>query len=312
MRLGEMYFKCKSNYNYIKFKFIEILELMKESKGIENDKIKYLSEKEIQTKIDILIKEIDNSLSDIIFLPTIHLPENYSDMLTTILSIYHLLLALETTIDIYETLQMDVDKTQIGLNIKLPPTDSITEFRKNIEDIEFLFTNCPFIQSEENSIKFQSVDIGSVWLVVGVACISITAGSILLNNIVALIDKCMILKSHKLTILKQAQRLEVMKHNEEEKEKLIKNLVKLYQVSVNNVIFEMEESSGYNIESEEDRKKAYQSLEILGKLLDKGLQIHASIESPDEIKALFEPLNLHYIALEEELKKIEKKKEKGE
>ena len=192
----------------------------------------------------------------------------------------------------------------IGLDIKIPETDNITEFKKYIDNLEFIFTKCPFFQSEETSLKLETVDKGSIWLVIGVVCASATVGSALLNNIAAFIDKCFVIKSHRLTCMAQEQDIKASEYSEKEKEEMLEVVKKLYRIRVSNAIKELEESTGCHIKDGDDRGRAEQSLEKLGKLIDKGMQIYSSIDSPDEVKALFEPLEMKYLSIADELKKI--------
>ena len=43
--------------------------------------------------------------------------------------------------------------------------------------------------------------------------------------------------------------------------------------------------------------------------MDKGLQIYSSIDSPDEVKAVFEPLEMHYLSKKDVLEQIEEKQD---
>lgn len=52
-----------------------------------------------------------------------------------------------------------------------------------------------------------------------------------------------------------------------------------------------------------------QCFEKMGVLIEKGLQIRASIDSPSETKALFEPLEMKYLEIGNTLKLLEKNKE---
>ena len=214
-----------------------------------------------------------------------------------------LLIKIKSIIELYESLEQP--KEEIGLDIKFPKTDSITEFKKYVDDLEFIFTKCPFLQSDEASLQFKSVDVGSVWLVIGVSG-AVASASVLINNVAAFIDKCFVIKSHKATY--EVQKLEIQKAEIEQKEKaeILESVKRMYKIAVKNAIKELEKSTGHKISDGDEEGRVEQSFEKLEKLMDKGLQIYSSIDSPDEVKVLFEPLEMHYLPIEKELKKIGK------
>lgn len=200
-------------------------------------------------------------------------------------------------------------KEALGLEIKLPDLNDITELKKYIDGLEFIFTKCPFFQNNDANLKLETVDSGSIWFGFGVVCASLAVGSVFLNNITAFIDKCYVIKSHSLTCTRQKQEIENAKIEQREKEELLKNIDRLYRISVENAIRELQATTGCPIQDGEEMGRAEQSFEKMIKLLDQGLQIYASIDSPQEVKALFEPLKMYYLSTEKELKKIEKKSE---
>lgn len=327
MRLGVIYSKCKKNHKEIKqsFKnaklsydemriiysvssdnvlmisanFTNIKKLVNEELG----DIKYLKDTINELNSAILNDEKINKIDDLVEEQEV---QDYFKNVDYILGLVgNLLDDMMSIIRLCESFGVSTDN--IGLDIKLPETDSITEFKKYIDGLEFLFTKCPFFQSDKASLKFRTVDVGSMWLIIGIACISIEAGVVLLNNIATFIDKCIILKSHKLTLEKQKQELEKSKIDQKEKEELLKTIQKLWKISINNAINELEEDTNIRIEDGDERGRVEQSLDRLGKLMDKGLQIYSSIDSPDEVKAVFEPIKTHYLSKKDILASIEKK-----
>lgn len=213
---------------------------------------------------------------------------------------------IEDILFIFDSINIFVDE-EIGINIKMPTINDLTDFKNYIDDLEFVFTKCPFLQDEKEKFKFNTVDNGSVWLILGITGISITVGSILLNNVVAFIDKCFVIRSHRLTCLKQ--KLEIEKSNFEQKEKdsLIESIQKIYKISIDNAIRELEESTGHKLTDGDEKGRTENSIEKMNQLIDKGLQIYSSIGCPDEVKVLFKPLEMQYLLVEEKLKQIEKK-----
>lgn len=219
-----------------------------------------------------------------------------------------LLVAMEYVIKTYELTQYH-DEELIGLNIKLPINENFTDFKANIDDLEFFLTKCPFFQSDEETLKFKSVHNGSILLTFIVIGMSVVTGSVILNNIAAFIDKCIIVKSHKLTTQKQMQEIERSNVEQGEKNEIYKYLEKIYKIEVENALKELEQDLNYEIKDGDERGRAEQSIEKFNKLIDKGIQIYSTIGSPEETRALFEPLEMKFLSLREEIEqlRIEKK-----
>lgn len=217
---------------------------------------------------------------------------------------------INTIISLYES--MDRPKEELpGIDIKLPDTSNFSDFKKIIDEIDFIITKCPFLQSEKESLQFAGIDVGSQWLSFVISGMAIVvSGSMLLNNILAFVDKCIVIRSHYLTTESQKQEVEKSKTDQNEKAELIKNINKIYKIQVDNVIKELEEETGYTISDGDEKGRTEQALQKAAELIDKGLEIVASIDTKQEIKVLFEPLEMKYLSIENKLKVIEDKKKK--
>lgn len=213
---------------------------------------------------------------------------------------------LLTIINLCEMLGLKNEKT-IGIDIKLPPNCNLTDLKQYISDLEFIFTKCPFFQNDKEELKFQNMDIGSIWLNFFIAGVALETSSIILNNIAAFIDKCFVIRSHRLSVLQQKKDIEKMEAEMEIKKDLIESANKLYKFEVYKAINELEEKSGRKLKDGEERGIVEQSIEKTENLIDKGLQIYSTIDSPKETKALFEPLEMKYLDIANELKRLEKK-----
>ncbi len=221
-----------------------------------------------------------------------------------------LLLEMKAIIKLYESMDLRRKKSP-SLDIKIPDCDNFTDFKKIINEIEFIVTKCPFTQHETETLRFNGVDVGTQWISFAVSgIVAVTTGSILLNNIAAFIDKCIIIRSHYLTTKQQELEVQRSQIEQNEKDELIKNINRIYKLQIENTIKELEEKTGRKISDGDERGRAEQSLQKTGELIDKGLQIYSSIDSPKETKALFEPLQMKYLRIEQELKAIEDKKAK--
>ena len=69
----------------------------------------------------------------------------------------------------------------------------------------------------------------------------------------------------------------------------------------------MENETNKKLQNGEERGMVEQAFEKMNVLLEKGLQIYSTIESPQEVKALFEPLEMKYISVSNGVKLIEEK-----
>lgn len=200
---------------------------------------------------------------------------------------------------------------EVGFEVKLPPFQDLEEFSKYVQDIDFIFTKCPFLQDNSEKIQFQNVDVGSTWLTfILLGTVGVDAGSRILNNLASFIDKCLIIKSHKLSIEKQKADLEASKKAQNEKEIIQTYLDDQYKAAVRVAIKELEKSSKKEINNEDGDAfgRIERSIDIMNNLLDKGMQIKASIDAPKEAKLLFEPLEMKYIEKSKAIEKIEEKK----
>lgn len=209
-------------------------------------------------------------------------------------------------ISMYDT-SHNLNEKYIGLDIKIPKIDNITELKRFIDDLEFVFTKCPFLQDDEESLKLQSVDNGSIWLIFVVVGASVAVGSVLLNNFAAFVDKCFVIKSHKNTCDMQKLQIKNEEMEQKEKEVLLESINKVYKISVNKAIKELQVSTGHQIQDGDEMGRAEQSFDKMIKMLDQGLQIYSAINSPEEVKALFKPLEMHYLSIEKGLERIEDK-----
>ena len=101
---------------------------------------------------------------------------------------------------------------------------------------------------------------------------------------------------------KQEAELEKSELENSEREDIFKGIKKLYDIAVKNTIHDLEQSTGYTIKDGEEIERAKQAIEKTVQLLEKGLEIYSTIDSPQEIKALFEPLEMKYISISNEIK----------
>lgn len=209
-------------------------------------------------------------------------------------------------VDLYNSFGFDNEEAT-GIDIKLPKCNDFLEFKKCIDELEFILYKCPFFRIDGEELKFKSVDVGSIWFGFLVTSVGSDIVSKIANNISIFVDKCMVIKSHKITVEQQKVMLDNMKIEQKEKENILKGINKIYQAQIENAIKELESETGISLEDGEQRGVVAQSFEKANALIDKGLQIYASIDSPKEVKVLFEPLENNYSLIEQGIKLLEKK-----
>jgi len=214
--------------------------------------------------------------------------------------------SMVSVIKLYESMELNSEE-KIGLDIKLPKCEDFSDFKKYIDELEFILYKCPFFKIEGEDLKFKTLDVGSMWLNFLVVGASIGAASIILNNIAAFLDKCIIVKSHKITVEQQEMQLQSMTMEEKQKKEILKGIKQIYQAQVDTIISELEKETGVKLKNGEERGVVSQAFDKANVLIDKGLQIYSTIDSPKEVKALFEPIEMKYFSISEGLKKLEDK-----
>lgn len=174
---------------------------------------------------------------------------------------------------------------ELGIDIKMPQGD-FNEFNANLKSLQFIFSQCPILKVEDSEIKFNNVDVGSTWL----TFFLVGSGAVILaKNIAALVDKALILKSHLLILKQQEEVLRTSKIKNDLLESSQQTFDLLREQYIEQVLNDLE-SGDIKYGNPEERDKTKVSLEKLSELLDKGMEIHASIDSSKEIQMLFPPL----------------------
>lgn len=212
---------------------------------------------------------------------------------------------MKCIIELYEGMAIS-DNTDIGFDIKMPKTDCFSEYVSNLKDLDFIISQCPLLKNDDGEIKFEGVDVGSTWLIFGIAGVTL----VILKSIAILLDKTIVLKSHLTSIKQQEEILTTMrKKNQllEEETKIFRELKDYY---INNAVDELEQECDYKFKDGEEKDKTKKSMEKLIVLLDKGMEIYTSIDAPEEIQVLFSELNNELLLSEKTIKLIGDTKER--
>lgn len=212
---------------------------------------------------------------------------------------------VQTVIALYES--MELGETRNGIDVKIPECESLAEYIKYLKEIDFIFTQCPYLQHKEGKIEFDTVDVGSQWITFLVGTAAVT---FILTNLASLVDKAIQLKSH-LTSLDQQK--EILETKKKQNAALDSNL-EMFEVLRKHYISEAakaieEANNNIPLDNQEDRSRLEKSLEKLSDLLDKGVEFYASIDAPKETQVLFPVVNSTLELSENVLKLLEDKKE---
>lgn len=211
---------------------------------------------------------------------------------------------MQTIIDLYEN--MNISNGGNGVDIKMPPCDDLKDYISYLKDIDFIFSQCPFLQYENEIIKFDSVDVGSNWLKFAIAT---TSTCMILTGVAALVDKALILRSHYISIQQQEETLKSIQIKNELSKEQIETFNLLRATYMKDAISSLEKDLG-ELDNPEERDKAERSLEKLELLLEKGCEIYATLDSPEEIQSLFPEIQGNLELPDNIMKYLEEKEEK--
>lgn len=171
------------------------------------------------------------------------------------------------------------------LNIKLPSNISLLDFKKIIDDLDYIFNKCQIVSELNNKepVDIRKVDSGSIWLILG---ISSTATVVIGGLIKISVGIC----KHVLDIQQGIQKIRVLKSGasviekmEEEIDELIKERSRAETETFikNNIAIENDNEKNEKINS------LMIAMEKLIKLHFKGVEIYASLEAKKDVASLF-------------------------
>lgn len=194
---------------------------------------------------------------------------------------------LECAVEIMVKLcdDMEMGKADSGIDVKIPKCDSLKEYMGYLKEIDFIFSQCPYLLHEKEQVKFNNVDVGSQWLTFVV--IGVSGAFYILNNLARLVQKAVAIKSNILVYKQQEEALKEMQLKNEVLDETIEAFVKDFKQGIlNQSVSELESEIG-ELQNGEERDKVKKTLEDMAVLIDKGVEIYSSIETPKEIKVLF-------------------------
>ena len=305
MRLYNIYYLCKNLIEIIKKDKIETKKYS--SEYFINNWNEYKTALQSLRQIPMFSKIVEEIYETIpVFVREKNRPEIDIDTKNNFIKKNNnIILQMQTIIDLYES--MNLKNRKKGIDIKIPECNELKEYVGYLREIDFIFTQCPYLLSENEQIKFANVDVGSNWLSF---LIELSTGStatcLILNNLAKLLDKAIILKSHYLSVKQQEEVLKTAKQKSELTKSEIEIFNTLKNHYMNEVVSELEKEIE-PLKDGEERGKVEKSLEKLATLLDKGVEIYASLDTPKDVQVLFPELGETEKLPEDILKLLEDK-----
>lgn len=216
-----------------------------------------------------------------------------------------ILTKLEAIIDLYESMKDGV--SQPGIDIKIPTCNSLKEYIDILDNINFILTQCPYLKNENEEIKYKGTDVGSDWITFAIIVSgAVSTGFVVLNNLASLMNKAISLLSNKRILDMQDEMLQTMQLKNEVIQETVDTFKKMKEITYKQYVDELQSELGKLADGEEEGRVS-KSLEKLANLIDKGVEIHTSIETPKEIKVLFPFAETHQSLPEGLTKYIEDK-----
>ncbi|RHQ09930.1 hypothetical protein DW981_12445 [Clostridium sp. AM49-4BH] len=218
-----------------------------------------------------------------------------------------LLAKLEAIIELYQS--MDAGESQEGVDIKIPACSTLDEYIGYLKDINFILNQCPMIANSSEQVVFNTVDVGSMWLSL---LVKGAVGSHIILNILAKLSEVSIKFLSDYRVLKmQDEYLVAMRQKNEIGEEVLDTFKKLKETMMDEKVSEFEKECDTKITDPEERDRTARTIEKLAILVDKGVEIYSSIETPDEIKVMF-PFTENAPLLPEGLQKLIEAKEEND
>lgn len=302
MRLYGMYFICR--------KYVQDIKQMEvENKQVNGSKVYFISGWDekclVLNELAKIMPLRENVRKMYEAIPVVYRDKSQFDITTSVVNNYigarkDLVTSMETVISLYEALNTNKTDADIsGFDVKLPQFGDIGEFSKCLEDLDFVFKQCPYLKIQGGEIKYGSVDVGSTWITF---LITGAAGVTLLANLAKLVDKAIKIKSHCTTVKMQKEMLRGLELKNNIAAEVIDAFDKTNKLITQECVKELENDMG-ELKDGEEKDKAGRSLEKLGYWIDKGLQIYSAIDAPDEAKDLF-PVQEEVSFLSDDLQKL--------
>ena len=188
---------------------------------------------------------------------------------------------------------LNYSQTINGIDIKMPPQLSLSDFSKCTKDLNTIFSTCPLFSQTDNTITLSAVDVGSIWLsfVIGGTTIATV-----LNMVAALVDKALIIRSHYLTTKEQVEKVRTLKLGNDMVERMEQDFETIGKKLIETHSEEL--CKQYDIKDPEDFERMKNSLNLLTDWMNKGMEVYASIKTPNEVKCVFPPIETQLLSID--------------
>lgn len=284
MRLYNIYYLCKEAYRQL-----NVLTPVHNNDGSYTLNSWHICKNGLEAlfDIDFLKEEAKDAYNSISVIDRADIsPKISSSIFNRFHDIYKKIIdKLKAIIDLYESVRNS--NVSPGIDIKIPHCDKLRDYIDILRDIEFIVEQCPYLKSESEELQFSGTDVGSDWITF--AIVGIPTSFYILNNIASLVNKAIALKSNNEIWKQQEELLETMRMKNEVSQETIDAFKKMKSLTLKTYVDELQSEIGAVADPEEEAKVA-KSLEKLSALIDKGVEIYSSIDTPEEIKVLF-PFN---------------------
>lgn len=302
MRLYSIYYICK--------KYLPVVESMTvSSRSMTGDQIRYI---EGWLEKSAVLNELGKSEplrspASKLFetIPVLSRDKDHFDLAPSEANAFlqarrELVLYMKAVVDTYEGMNLKTaGGAQEGFDVMLPRFSNMDELIKCLSDLNFVMNQCPFLRSAEGEIRYENMDVGSLW----VSFIVVGAGAVLLlENLSKLVDMAVKVKSHMITLRMQEEALQAAKIRNEIAQETAEALHKVNSLIYDQYVGELEDSIG-KLQDGEERDKTKESLKKMAYWMEKGMKIYAAIDAPPEAKNLF-PVQEDLPALSQELQKL--------
>ncbi len=171
-----------------------------------------------------------------------------------------------------------------GFDVKLPPDITLGDAAQCMADLDTVFSQCPILP-EGTQIQFRGVDIGSTWLTFVVGG---TLAVAVARVIAELVDTVIAVRSHQLAYKQEDEHLRTLKLSNDVLESVTLAHKAALDKMKDTAIEEL--SAKYEVTENEERERLRMSIDRLGKWIDRGMEIYANINAPEETKLLFPPI----------------------
>lgn len=142
-------------------------------------------------------------------------------------------------------------------------------------------------KNENEEIKYTGTDVGSDWITYSIIVTgTVSASFVILNNLASIINKAISLMSNKKILDMQEETYKSMQLKNKITQEIIDAFEEMKKITYKKYVDELQDELG-KLENGEEEGKVSKSLEKLANLIDMGVEIQTSIETPKEIKELF-------------------------